>query len=78
MFHIICIFIVLLLRTNPYPKEVLWLLPFINYLGDNLVNQFDKIHIQKLKYLLTQFFYTYISVLFKENSLSSTFTVSLH
>lgn len=45
MFHIICIFIVLLLRTNPDPKEVLWLLPFINYLGDNLVNQFDKIHI---------------------------------
>lgn len=35
MFHIICIFIVCLLRTNPHPEKVLWLLPLINYLVMN-------------------------------------------
>lgn len=34
VFQIIGIFIVRLLRTNPHPEEVLWLLPFINYLRD--------------------------------------------
>lgn len=44
VFHIICIFIVLFLRTNPHPEEVLWLLPLINDLGDKIINQFDVIH----------------------------------
>lgn len=34
MFHVICIFIVLLLRTNPHPEEILRLLPLIYYLGN--------------------------------------------
>lgn len=44
MFHIICIFIVLLLRTNPHPEKVLWLLPLINYLGENFIHQFGIIN----------------------------------
>lgn len=34
MLHIICIFVVLFLRADPHPEEVLWLLPLINHLGD--------------------------------------------
>lgn len=32
MFHVIGIFVVLLLRTNPHPEEVLRLLPLVNHL----------------------------------------------
>lgn len=32
MFHVIGVFVVLLLRTNPHPEEVLRLLPLVNHL----------------------------------------------
>lgn len=38
VFHIICIFVVLLLRSNPHPEEVLWLLPLVNHLGDKVIS----------------------------------------
>lgn len=37
VFHVLCVFIIRFLRTNAHPEEVLWLLPFINYLGDTLM-----------------------------------------
>lgn len=37
VFHIICIFIVRLLRANPHPEEVLWLLSLIDDLRDRLI-----------------------------------------
>lgn len=37
VFHVLCVFIIRFLRTNADPEEVLWLLPFINHLGDTLM-----------------------------------------
>lgn len=38
VFHVLCVFIIRFLRTNADPEEVLWLLPFINHLGDTLID----------------------------------------
>lgn len=53
IFHIICIFIVLLLRTDPHPEEVLWLLSLINHLGD----KFMKIHFHAKSCIERLFFF---------------------
>lgn len=44
VFHVVCVLVVLLLRTNSHPEEVLWLLPLIDDLGDKRGREFDKHH----------------------------------
>lgn len=54
VFHVICILVILFLRTNSHPEEVLWLLPFINDLGDTYTHYFDIIHFIKKDTKLTK------------------------
>lgn len=49
MFHVVCVLVVLLLRADSHPEEVLWLLPLINNLGDKHTREFDRTHIEKKK-----------------------------
>lgn len=41
VFHVVGVFVVLLLGADSHPEEVLWLLPLINDLGDKHTRQFD-------------------------------------